>query len=57
MPDRAFAQVDFGDTVVVIGGVERTPHFFVLDLPHGDAGCIRACPSAAAPHNMALKPK
>jgi transposase len=30
-------QADFGEAVVVIGGVEQKAHFFVLDLPHSDA--------------------
>ena len=30
------AQCDFGEAVVVIGGVERKAHCFVLDLPHSD---------------------
>jgi len=33
---------------VVIGGVERTAHFFALDLPHSDACYIRAYPAATA---------
>src|SRR5690606_33433940 len=31
------AQADFGEAVVVIGGVEQKAHFFVMDLPHSDA--------------------
>ena len=34
------AQADFGEAMVVIGGVERKAHFFVFDLPHSDA-CYR----------------
>src|SRR3546814_2358486 len=34
-------QADFGEAMVVIGGVERKAHFFVLDLPHSD-GCYRS---------------
>lgn len=31
------AQVDFGEAIGVIGGVERKIHFFAMDLPHSDA--------------------
>ena len=31
------AQVDFGEAIGVIGGVERKIHFFAFDLPHSDA--------------------
>jgi len=31
------AQADFGEAMVVIGGVEWKAHFFVLDLPYSDA--------------------
>ena len=36
------AQADFGEAVVIIGGVEQKAHFFVLDLPHSDACFVRA---------------
>ena len=42
------AQADFGEAVVVIGGVEQKAHFFALDLPHSDACYIRAYPAATA---------
>ena len=42
------AQADFGDAMVVIGGVERKAHFFALDLPHSDACHVRAYPAAVA---------
>jgi len=42
------AQADFGEAVVVIGGVEQKAHFFVLDLPHSDACYVRAYPAAVA---------
>lgn len=32
------AQADFGEALVVIGGVEQKAYFFALDLPHSD-GC------------------
>jgi transposase len=42
------AQADFGEAVVVIGGVEPKAYFFVIDLPHSDAYFVRAYPAAAA---------
>jgi transposase len=42
------AQADFGEAVVVIGGVEQKAYFFVLDLPHSDACYVRAYPAAVA---------
>jgi transposase len=42
------AQADFGEAAVVIGGVERTAHFFAFDLPQSDACYIRAYPAATA---------
>jgi transposase len=41
-------QADFGEAMVVIGGVERKAHFFVLDLPHSDGCYVRAYPAAVA---------
>ena len=38
------AQADFGEAVVVIGGIEQKAHFFVMDLPHSDACYVRAYP-------------
>ena len=40
------AQADFGEALVVIGGVEQKTHFFAFDLPHSDACYIRAYPAA-----------
>jgi len=42
------AQADFGEAMVVIGGVERKAHFFALDLAHSDACFIRAYQAATA---------
>ena len=42
------AQADFGEAIVIIGGVERKAHFFVMDLPHSDACFVRAYPAATA---------
>jgi transposase len=39
------AQVDFGEAVAVIGGERRKIHFFCLDLPHSDAGFVKAYPA------------
>ena len=39
------AQADFGEALAVIGGVERKVFFFVLDLPHSDAGFVKAYPA------------
>lgn len=42
------AQADFGEAVVVIGGVQQKAYFFVMDLPHSDAYLVRAYPATAA---------
>lgn len=42
------AQADFGEAVVVIGGVQRKAFFFVMYLPHSDACFVRANPAATA---------
>src|ERR671917_1476797 len=39
------AQADFGEAVAVVGGVERKVPFFCLDLPHSDAGFVKAYPA------------
>ena len=39
------AQCDFGEAVVVIAGVERKAHCFVLDLPHSDGCFVKAYPA------------
>jgi transposase len=39
------AQVDFGEAVAVIGGVRQAIHIFCLDLPHSDAGFVKAYPA------------
>ena len=38
------AQVDFGEALAVIGGVERKIHFLALSLPHSDACFVKAYP-------------
>ena len=39
------AQCDVGQAKAVIGGVEQTIHYFVLDLPHSDACFVKAYPA------------
>src|SRR3954462_7198055 len=39
------AQADFGEAVAVIGGIRQKIHFFCLDLPHSDAGFLKAYPA------------
>ena len=39
------AQCDFGEALVVIGGVERKAHCFVIDLPHSDGCFVKAYPA------------
>ena len=43
--DAGHAQADFGEALAVIGGVERTIHFFAMDVPHSDAGFVQAYPA------------
>ena len=38
-------QCDFGEALVVIGGVEQKAHCFVLDLPHSDGCFVKAYPA------------
>ena len=38
------AQVDFGEAVVVIAGVEQKGHFLAMDLPHSDAPFVEIFP-------------
>ena len=40
------AQADFGEALVVIGGVEQKAYFFAFDLPHSDGCYVRAYPAA-----------
>ena len=39
------AQCDFGEALVIIGGVERKADYFVLDLPHSDGCYVKAYPT------------
>jgi transposase len=43
--DAGHAQVDFGEALAEIAGVERKIHFFAMDLPHSDACFVRAYPA------------
>ena len=40
------AQVDFGEALAVIGGVERKIHFLAMSLPHSEACFVKAYPCA-----------
>ena len=39
------AQCDFGEALVVIGGVQQKGHCFVIDLPHSDGCYVKAYPA------------
>ena len=39
------AQCDFGEALVVVSGVERKAHRFVIDLPHSGGGFVKAYPA------------
>ena len=39
------AQCDFGEAVVIIGGVEQKAHYLILDLPHSDGCFVKAYPA------------
>src|SRR3954466_8735365 len=43
--DAGHAQVDFGEALAEIAGVERKIHFFAMELPHSDACFVRAYPA------------
>src|SRR5262245_6976903 len=43
--DAGHAQVDFGEALAEIAGVERKIHFFAMDLPHSDACFVKAYPA------------
>jgi transposase len=43
--DAGHAQVDFGEALAQIAGVECKIHFFAMDLPHSDACFVRAYPA------------
>jgi len=46
--DAGHAQVDFGEALAVIGGVERKIHFFAMDLPHSDGCLVQAYPAESS---------
>ncbi len=39
------SQCDFGEALVIIGGVERKAHYLILDLPHSDGCFVKAYPA------------
>jgi transposase len=43
--DPGHAQVDFGEALAEIAGVEQRIHFFAMDLPHSDASFVQAYPA------------
>ena len=47
-PPPGHAQADFGEAVVIIAGVRRKAHFFVMDLLHSDQCFVKAYPAAAS---------
>ena len=58
--DPGHAQVDFGEALGVIDGVERKLHFFAMDLPHSDACFVQAYPAETTEafcegHNAAFR--
>jgi transposase len=46
--DPGHAQVDFGEALAEIAGVERKIHFFAMDLPHSGACFVQAYPAETA---------
>src|SRR6202790_2229908 len=46
--DPGHAQVDFGEALAEIAGVECKIHFFAMDLPHSDACFAQAFPAETA---------
>jgi len=51
------AQVDFGEALAVIGGVEQKIHFFAIDLPHSDACLVQAWSYPASVDDIGLAVK
>ena len=39
------AQADFGEALVVIGGVQLKAHYLAIDLPHSDGRFVKAYPA------------
>jgi transposase len=46
--DPGQAQVDFGEALAVICGIERKIHFFAMDLPHSDGCLVQAYPAESS---------
>jgi transposase len=42
--DPGHAQVDFGEALAVIGGVEQKVHYLAMSLPHSDGVFVKAYP-------------
>jgi transposase len=40
------AQADFGEADAILAGIKHRAHFFVMTLPHSDAGFVSAYPAA-----------
>ena len=49
------AQVDFGESIGVIGGVRMKLHVFCFDLPHSDACFVKAYPAPPLTLGISLK--
>lgn len=49
-------QADFGEALMVVGGVERRAFFFVFDLLHSNARCMWTYPAAASGAGWAKRP-
>ncbi len=43
-----YAQADFGEAVVIVAGIRRKAHFFVMDFPHSDQCFVKAYPAATS---------
>ena len=39
------AQADFGEALVIVGGVEQKAHYLAIDLPHSDDCFVMAFPA------------
>src|SRR5258708_6922329 len=50
--DPGHAQVDFGEALAVIGGVQRKIHFFAMDLSHSDGCLLQAYPAESSDQRL-----
>ena len=39
------AQCDYGEALVIIGGVQCKAHYFAMELPHSDGCYVKAYPA------------